>query len=632
MRSIRLRNPLVAAGLIAGATLTLSLHAAAQDGSIRRIGRGRIEGDKPDFISCPIPCIPSPPDEIEISANGQWIVLASASRNLVDNVSNSNYPKNVFVVEVGTFDVVRVSQNASGVEADGNCMHPAISPNGRYVAFASDATNLVPNDTNSVRDVFLVDRQTGVISCVSNTLMGAWASAPSDYPSVADDGSVAFQSDAGLLDPPPPPPPAPPPYTDQNSMTDVYYRGPQGLMLVSVLFSLSNNSYASADGPSTLPVISGNGTRIAFQSMATNLMSTFSQVNDSNAAEDIYVSPTTSPASVLVSTVSACSFGNICTANSGSREPSISYDGTKIAFESDATDFSLSPDMNGVTDIFLANTTSGAITRVTPFGANGASNRPSIAGSGAWLAFDTAATNLLATPDTNGFRDVYSYDMATGTILRRSEATFPGPTVGASADCVDACAADPVGRLTFHSTGEQLAWTFGCNPVCLAGCIAECHTNLPDVDGFLRLESYTQPGTFCTPTPSTNACLPTIAAWAGTPSATSSAPFVITTVNIPTGKAGYFFYGLVGPRARWGIDRCMPQPTRRLPSFPGSGATGTSCDGTASVDFNAWIQSGADPALQVPGQYVWMQTWSRDDCTGNDCEAYSDAIAFVIQP
>ena len=90
-------------------------------------------------------------------------------------------------------DITRVSVDSSGTQANAGSRHTTISGDGRYVAFASDASNLVDGDTNEATDIFVHDRQTGVTTRVSVDSSGAQANGGSDTPVISNDGRyVAF--------------------------------------------------------------------------------------------------------------------------------------------------------------------------------------------------------------------------------------------------------------------------------------------------------------------------------------------------------------------------------------------------------------------------------------------------------
>ncbi len=99
------------------------------------------------------------------SADGRFIAFASEASNLVDN--DTNGVTDVFVRDRVSGITMRVSVDSSGTQVNGTSSYPSISADGRYIAFESDATNLVPGDTNEMTDVFVRDRELGVTTRVS---------------------------------------------------------------------------------------------------------------------------------------------------------------------------------------------------------------------------------------------------------------------------------------------------------------------------------------------------------------------------------------------------------------------------------------------------------------------------------
>jgi Tol biopolymer transport system component len=109
----------------------------------------------------------------------------------------------------------RVSVSSAGIEGNGESYHESISAHGRYVAFVSDATNLVANDTNGVADVFVRDRQAGTTRRVSISSAGIQGNGDSDAESISADGRyVAFMSGANNLV-----------ANDTNHTVDIFVRG-----------------------------------------------------------------------------------------------------------------------------------------------------------------------------------------------------------------------------------------------------------------------------------------------------------------------------------------------------------------------------------------------------------------------
>jgi Tol biopolymer transport system component len=136
--------------------------------------------------------------EPDISADGRYIVFYAEANNLVPNDTNQGY--DVFLYDQWAGTLERISLTASGEESNDHSFDPSISADGRFVAFASIASNLVPNDTNDTTDVLVLDRQTGLLERVSLNSAGQEANDGSSYPAIAADGRyIAFQSGASNL-------------------------------------------------------------------------------------------------------------------------------------------------------------------------------------------------------------------------------------------------------------------------------------------------------------------------------------------------------------------------------------------------------------------------------------------------
>src|SRR5689334_4894228 len=140
---------------------------------------------------------------ISISRKGRYVTFASEASNLVPG--DTNDARDVFVRDRQAGTTERVSVGPHGAQAEGGeigSVHPSISADGRYVAFESDATNLVPGDTNGHEDVFVRDRQAGTTERVSVGQGGAQANGDSGFAGLAISGDgrfVAFASDASNL-------------------------------------------------------------------------------------------------------------------------------------------------------------------------------------------------------------------------------------------------------------------------------------------------------------------------------------------------------------------------------------------------------------------------------------------------
>ncbi len=206
---------------------------------------------------------------LAISADGRYVAFASGSANLVDD--DSNGAVDIFVRDRQAGTTARVSVGSSGVQGNGDSLYAAISSDGRYVAFQSCADNLVSGDTNGQCDLFVRDRQNNTTRRVA---MGYDGSEPNgslvDLLSISADGRyVTFTSWASNLVP------------GDNGADDVFVHDCQSgdTWLVSVAADGQDR-----DDNSRNPVISGDGSTIAFESTAANLVA-----GDTNGETDIFV-------------------------------------------------------------------------------------------------------------------------------------------------------------------------------------------------------------------------------------------------------------------------------------------------------------------------------------------------------
>ena len=133
-----------------------------------------------------------------LSASGRFVVFSSMADNLVSN--DTNGVQDVFVHDRLTGTTERVSVGPRGAQGNGGASGGEISANGRIVAFNSQASNLAPGDTNGVDDAFVHDRSTGITKRVSIGRGGAQANGFSSGAVLSADGRfVAFVSDATNL-------------------------------------------------------------------------------------------------------------------------------------------------------------------------------------------------------------------------------------------------------------------------------------------------------------------------------------------------------------------------------------------------------------------------------------------------
>lgn len=185
-----------------------------------------------------------------VSADGRFVVFESAATDLVPGDRNGQ--TDVFLYDRQSGETRLVSISPAGVQGDGPSGAPAISGDGRFVAFESDAANLVPGDDNGLRDIFALDRLTGLITRVSVTRVGAAANGASHTAAVDHAGRyfVYVSAASNLV------------FNDGNQAEDVfiYDRLTQNVIRASA---------GTTDGG--LPAISGDGRIVAFTNTAGEL-------------------------------------------------------------------------------------------------------------------------------------------------------------------------------------------------------------------------------------------------------------------------------------------------------------------------------------------------------------------------
>jgi len=267
---------------------------------------------------------------------------------------------------------------------------PAISDNGRYVAFKSDASNLVKGDRNQLTDVFVRDRSTGTTERISGAGGG-------DNPAISPDGNfVAFET----FD------------FDGDFAQDIYLRNRSAGTIERI--SVSHDG-SEVFGTSEDPVVA-NGPVVAFASSAPNLVP-----DDGNSNIDVFVrdlsgaTPTTERVSVSSAEEAAGEFDT-------SRNPAITNDGRFVAFQSDAQNFTPVAQTEFFSDVFVRDRQAGTTVLASPDGAggeaSGQSEDPEIGANGRFVAFASFASDLIAgttDPDGELVRDAFVRDLTAGS-------------------------------------------------------------------------------------------------------------------------------------------------------------------------------------------------------------------------
>ena len=560
---------------------------------------------------------------------------------------------------------VRASVATGGGEGDADSWAADISADARFAVFYSFAKTLVPGDTNGRTDVFLHDFDAAQTVRVSLGPGGVEADGDSEYPVIAGGGTViAYKSAATNLV-----------AGDTNGATDVFVLDLATNVTERVSVDSAGNEGNSFSGTPWGVSLSSQGTYVAFDSLATNLVP-----GDGNGRYDTFVHDRVAGTTERVSIDSAG-----LESNGDSGYPDLAGDGDRIAFVSWASNL-VPGDTNGQPDVFVHERSTGMTRRISVDSLGVEGNGPSgfafqrnvaFSRDGRWVAFQSGASNLVA-GDTNGTQDIFIHQLATGVTTRVSvdsagvEGNGPsfGPVVSRN------------GRLiAFHSAADNLVpgdtngqpdvfvhdrvlgdtWRASVDSAGLesdgpsgwAALSAEGDfsvfgsqaTNLVAGDGngrrdIFRHERAPNLFVYCTPKINSLGCTPAIDSL-GSPSATNAGTFFVFARKVRNLKPGLLFYGVGGRAATpfQGGLLCVAPIVNRTPvrNAGGNPKPSVDCSGIFSIDMNAFAAGavGGNPApeLAIPGTVVDCQWWGRDQgFPAPSNTTLSDALEYHVGP
>jgi Tol biopolymer transport system component len=314
-----------------------------------------------------------------ISANGRFVAFTSQATNIVPGDTNDR--QDAFVYDRHTGRTERVSVSSGGAQAkpgsnpDGGSAALDLSANGRYVLFRSDASNLVRGGTKGKMDAFIRDRRTGKTRRVPPAGLGI--------------GGGVFSANGRYV------------VLDAGNDVFRYDLRSHGLLRIT----------ARANSWSDSGSVSADGRFVAFASNASNLVS-----GDTNKLPDVFVRDVRTGKTTRVSVTNSGKQGVGKRYSNGSNAPTISNDGRYVAFHSDMTNL-VPRDTNGVFDIFVHDRVTGKTQRVSVSSTGRQANAECL-GSAAFsadrrfVAFTSLATNLVAN-DRNDITDVFIRDLRT---------------------------------------------------------------------------------------------------------------------------------------------------------------------------------------------------------------------------
>ncbi len=338
-------------------------------------------------------------DQTALSRDGRYVVFDSSASNLVSNDTNGK--KDIFVRDTKNNTIEMVSISTAGTQGNYDAKDPSMSADGNHIVFESFANNLTTGDSNGKYDIFLHNRQANTTTLISKKQDGTQSNDHSFDARISADGKfVVFKSSEALDN-----------THDLNTKSDVYMYNMQSGEIK--LISLASDG-SSGNGDSFSPAVSNNGRYVAFASSATNFSSTTVTANRVN----IFLRDTQAEITTKVNDASE--------ADANCVAPSISEDGKFIAFQSTATNLVNTADTNGVNDVFLYSRIDRTLKRITNAPDGSLTNNhsylsygSSISKDGRFVTFRSGASNLVAN-DTNGKYDAFIYDNKSEEIIRVS--------------------------------------------------------------------------------------------------------------------------------------------------------------------------------------------------------------------
>lgn len=356
-----------------------------------------------------------------ISADGRYVVFWSGANDLVPG--DNNGVNDVFRRDLLTKTTTRVSIDTAGGDANGESFYPTISADGRYVAFASSATDLVDDDGSTLEDIFVRDLESGTTERATVDIAGGDPDGNTRHARISADGRhVVFASPASDLV-----------TGDGNNMDDVFVRDLDANATTRASVDTINGDPNGNSGSTiffSLPAIDADGTRVVFFSDASDLVPM-----DGNGFSDVFVRDLTARTTTRVS-VSLLGGDANGRSNAGNGSPGITGDGELVAFSSFASD--LAPgDGNGAgSDVFVRDLQHATTTLVS--GATNGGSGASISDDGRFVAYQTT--------------QVWVHDLQDHTTAMASS-RFGRPANGSSGNA--SLSAD--GRyVVFHTTASNL--------------------------------------------------------------------------------------------------------------------------------------------------------------------------------
>jgi Tol biopolymer transport system component len=390
--------------------------------------------------------------QFAISGDGRYVVFASTATNLLVPDGNAA-GKDVFRKDLQTSSIIRVNVSAGGGQSAGVGGDPDVSYDGSRVIFSTGtATDLFATDANAaLGDIALRDIGASTNTLISQNSAGQQATTTTERASISADGRhVVLQApnDDTVLIP-----------GDANAGSDVVVR--DTVAGTTTRASLAVDGTAPANGGAGFPDISGDGRYVVFEGPAT-----YDPVNATAATNNIYRRDLISNTTLLLSSRNALAQGG----DQGGVRPAISADGSRVAFESASTNL-IAGDTNADPDVYVrdagasaaASATSRASTAAGGAEGANASTHAAIAGNGGFVAFtydDNPGASPMVSGDTNALSDVFVKEFApsdtTGPAINVASPAPGTKTEAGQATITGTVTPDPSGNIETTVAGVRV--------------------------------------------------------------------------------------------------------------------------------------------------------------------------------
>lgn len=338
-----------------------------------------------------------------VDTTGELVVFGSGADNLVS--SDGNGFTDIFLRDMNAGTTVKISNSTSDGDADSQSYSPSITPNGRYIIYTSEASNLVAGDTNGVSDIFVYDRVLDTTEMVSTQANGDLADQNSVLPSIRDDGRfVSFTSYSDILV-----------GDDTNLVPDVFVKDRQ---TGAITRASVDSSEAEKPNGSSAGQIAGDGDFVVFTTTDDFVP------EDTNFNNDIYRRDLVNGTTELISVSSNEDIGD-----GNSTVPTITFDGQYVTFESTSENL-VGDDTNFTNDIFRRNVNSGTTERVSVTSSNvqGSGRVPFMNAQSGQITFVSNSASLV-TNGTISNDDLFLANYGTFLSAQPSLITAPATSV-----------------------------------------------------------------------------------------------------------------------------------------------------------------------------------------------------------